>query len=242
MLTTFSFEPIPGEADDGDAVIPFLLAIHVAAGALALVVAPVAMVTAKGGPTHRRWGKVYYWAMAVVALTAVVVALWRPNPFLALVAVFSFYFAFTGRRVLLHKRPERGERATALDWWAAVAAVIASVGLVVLGVVQPGAVWVKLGTVAVVFGVLGLVFAGLQLRRFARPPVDPARWWFTHMSGMLGSYLAAVTAFSVVNFTFMPTTLRWLWPTLVGTPLIVLWVAYYRRRFQRRRTPEVAAA
>ena len=62
------------------------------------------------------------------------------------------------------------------------------------------------------------------------------------MSGMLGSYLAAVTAFSVVNFTFMPTTLRWLWPTLLGTPLIVLWVAYYRRRFQRRRTPEVAAA
>jgi len=223
-------------------LIPFLLAIHVAAGALALVVAPVAMVTAKGGPTHRRWGKVYYWAMAVVALTAVVVALWRPNPFLALVAVFSFYFAFTGRRVLLHKRPERGERATALDWGAAVAAVIASVGLVVLGVVQPGAVWVKLGTVAVVFGVLGLVFAGLQLRRFARPPADPARWWFTHMSGMLGSYLAAVTAFSVVNFTFMPTTLRWLWPTLLGTPLIVLWVAYYRRRFQRRRTPEVAAA
>ena len=223
-------------------LIPFLLAIHVAAGALALVVAPVAMVTAKGGPTHRRWGKVYYWAMAVVALTAVVVDLWRPNPFLALVAVFSFYFAFTGRRVLLHKRPERGERATALDWGAAVAAVIASVGLVVLGVVQPGAVWVKLGTVAVVFGVLGLVFAGLQLRRFARPPAEPARWWFTHMSGMLGSYLAAVTAFSVVNFTFMPTTLRWLWPTLVGTPLIVLWVAYYRRRFQRRRTPEVAAA
>jgi len=223
-------------------LVPFLLAIHVAAGALSLVVAPVAMVTAKGGPTHRRWGTVYYWAMAIVALTAVVLALWRPNPFLALVALFSFYFAFTGVRTLRHKHPERGEGATALDWGAAVLAMTASAALVVLGLLKPGAVWVRLGTVAVVFGVLGLVFAGLQLRRFARPAADPMRWWFTHMSGMLGSYLAAVTAFSVVNFTFMPTTLRWLWPTLLGTPLIALWVTYYRRRFQRRRTSEAVAA
>ena len=68
-------------------LIPLLLAIHVAAGTLALAVAPVAMLTAKGGPAHRRWGRVYYWAMGVVALTALVVALWRPNPFLAMVAV-----------------------------------------------------------------------------------------------------------------------------------------------------------
>jgi hypothetical protein len=35
---------------------------------------------------------------------------------------------------------------------------------------------------------------------------------------------------------------RWLWPTLLGTPLIVLWISYYKRRFQRRRAPEAAAA
>jgi hypothetical protein len=211
-----------------------LLAIHVAAGMLALVVAPVAMVTVKGGPAHRRWGAVYYWAMAMVTLTAVVLALWRPNPFLALVAVFSFYFAFRGRRVLGHKRPEHGERPTALDWTAAVGTAVASGALLVLGVVQPGPVWVQLGRVAVVFGVLGLALAGLDLRRFARPPADRNAWWFSHMTGMLGSYLAAVSAFSVVNFTFLPTTGRWLWPTVIGTPLIVLWITYYKRRFARR--------
>ncbi len=223
-------------------LIPFLLAIHVAAGTLALIVAPIAMITAKGGPAHRRWGSVYYWAMGVVAVTAVVVALWRPNPFLALVAVFSYYFAFTGRRVLLHKHPDRGERATALDWGAALAAAATGAGLVVLGIVRPGAVWVQLGVVAVVFGVLGLAFAGLQLWRFARPPADPRRWWFAHMAGMLASYLAAVTAFSVVNFAFLPPTMRWLWPTLLGSPLIVLWVTYYKRRFAHRQAPEAAAA
>lgn len=74
-------------------------------------------------------------------------ALWRPNPFLAMVAVFSFYFSFTARRVLLSRRPDRGERATALDRGAAVAAAVTSAALVVLGAVQPGAVWVRLGPV-----------------------------------------------------------------------------------------------
>jgi hypothetical protein len=177
----------------------------------------------------------------MVALTAVVVALWRPDPFLAMVAVFSYYFAFTGRRILLHKRPDRGERSSRLDWGAAGVAAATSAGLVVLGIVRPGEVWARLGVVAVVFGVVGLAFAGRQLWRFARPPADPMRWWFAHMTGMLASYLAAVTAFSVVNFTVLPTTVRWLWPTLVGSPLIAVWVAYHRRRFGQRRTPERAA-
>jgi hypothetical protein len=61
------------------------------------------------------------------------------------------------------------------------------------------------------------------------------------MSGMLASYIATVTAFSVVNFTALPTTVRWLWPTAVGIPLIVVWIRYYRVRF-RRRGPAAAAA
>jgi hypothetical protein len=219
-----------------------LLTLHMAAGVAALVVAPLAMVTVKGGPAHRRWGAVYYWAMAVVAATAVVLAVWRPNPFLALVAVFSFYFAFRGRRVLGHKRPEHGEAPAALDWVAAISTAIASGALVLLGVVQPTAAWAELGRVAVVFGALGLLLAGLDVRRFRRPPADPNAWWFTHMTGMLGSYLATVSAFSVVNFTFLPTTLRWLWPTVIGTPLIALWVAYYKRRRAARRERAAAPA
>ena len=49
------------------------------------------MLTVKGGRAHRRWGKIYFWAMAVVASTAIVLALWRPQIFLGLLAVFSFY-------------------------------------------------------------------------------------------------------------------------------------------------------
>jgi len=47
-----------------DAFVRFMLGIHILAGTIALLVAPIALLTVKGGPTHRRWGKVYFWAMA----------------------------------------------------------------------------------------------------------------------------------------------------------------------------------
>jgi len=204
--------------------------LHIAAGTVALFVAPGAMLTVKGGLAHRRWGKVYFWAMALVAASAVVLGLWRPNIFLTLLALFSFYMAFSGYRSLFRKRPAQGRGPRGIDWAAAFVTVAASVALVVLGLVRPGPV----GIVPVVFGALGIVLAGLDVLKFVRPPEDRHAWWFAHMTGMLGSYIATVSAFSVVNFTFLPTTVRWLWPTVIGTPLITLWVIYYKTSFRRR--------
>jgi hypothetical protein len=39
-----------------------------------------------------------------------------------------------------------------------------------------------------------------------------------------------VTAFSVVNFQFLPPLVRWLWPIALGVPAIVIWVAGYKRQ------------
>ncbi len=64
---------------------------HILAGFTAFFIAPIPLLTAKGGKTHRRWGQIYFWAMAVVAITAMVLALWLPILFLAFIAVFSFY-------------------------------------------------------------------------------------------------------------------------------------------------------
>src|ERR1700719_4075986 len=77
-----------------------VLAVHITCGATGFVCAPVALATAKGGKTHRRWGMVYFWAMAGVALTAMIMSIALPILFLALVAVFSFYSAFGAYRIL----------------------------------------------------------------------------------------------------------------------------------------------
>src|SRR5213594_3402463 len=204
-----------------ESIIAAIRLVHVAAGTLALVVAPIPMLTAKGGGTHRRWGQVYFWAMAVVALTAVILA------------VFSFYSAFYGYRALFRKRPREGQGALPLDWTAAVVMLAASAGMAILGIVRPSPAWERVGVVPVVFGVFGIILAGLDFWRFGWPPADRNAWWFAHMQGMLGSYIATVTAFSVVNFTFLPTTVRWLWPIVVGTPLITAWITYYKLAFRR---------
>jgi len=217
-----------------DALIAGIRGVHMIAGMLALFVAPGAMLTAKGGRAHRRWGKLYFWSMLVVALTAVLLALWRPIIFLALLALFSFYMAFAGYRALSRQRPAQGETATALDWAAAMVTLIASAGMIVMGLTTGVAIRQQLGVVPIVFGALGVVLAGNDLRKFLRPPADPAAWWFSHMGGMLGSYIATVSAFSVVNFTVLPVTVRWLWPTLVGVPVIIAWISYYRLRFRSK--------
>jgi len=87
-----------------------LLGVHIAAGATAFLMAPLALASAKGGKAHRRWGKIYFWAMAVVGSTALVLSLYRPILFLALVAVFSFYAAFSAYRVLFHKNLPKGQK------------------------------------------------------------------------------------------------------------------------------------
>ena len=225
-----------------ETAIRLTLWIHVLVGTVALVVAPIALMTVKGGPTHRRWGKVYFWAMAGVAATAVVVGFWRSILFLVLTAVFSFYAALSGYRVLYRKRPDLGQRPSALDWVAAGITLAASATLVTLGITRPTPRVRELATVAIVFGGVGLAIAGLDVWRFVSPPADRRAWWYKHMTNMMGSYIAAVTAFSVVNFHFLPTTLRWLWPTMIGTPLIAIWITYYKRRFNAPKTEAATSA
>jgi hypothetical protein len=106
--------------------------------------------------------------MAMVGGTAMVLALWRPVLFLAFIAVFSFYFAFRGYRVLSHKRPLQGQGPSAIDWVAAVLSFFGSVALIVLGILQPNPVWVQLSVVAIVFGVIGVALASSDIWRFMR--------------------------------------------------------------------------
>ena len=213
-----------------------LLFVHIAAGFGSFVLAPVALITAKGGRAHKRWGAVYLWSMGVVAATALPMALWRPVLFLALVAVFSFYSAFSGFRVVKLKALTRGGRAQAVDWIAAGITLLSSLALALLGWLRPAAVQ-GMGIVSIVFGILGMRLAYSQLRIFIRKPKEKMFWWYFHLGNMIGSYIAAWTAFSVTTLVrVFPNAgmWMWLWPTMIGVPAIVLTIRYYQRKFTPR--------
>jgi hypothetical protein len=204
-----------------------VLIIHILFGGVALFVAPAAMVTRKGGLWHRRWGKIFFWAITGVALTAVVLSLIRSGLFFLLVALFSFYLAFTGYRILYRKTPQ--QRPAKVDWIAASTMLLGSLALIAYGVYLM--LTSSFGLVAIVFGVIGFLFGLSDIRDFLHPPTEKMAWWYSHMTRMLAAYIATVTAFSVVNFRFLPPVPRWLWPTVVGTVVIVLWTRFYRRKF-----------
>lgn len=204
-----------------------VLIIHILFGGVALFVAPAAMLTRKGGLWHRRWGKIFFWSITGVAVTAVVMSLIRSGLFFLLVALFSFYLALTGYRVLYRKTPQ--QRPGKADWAAVSTMLLGSLALVAYGVYLM--LTSSFGMVAIVFGVIGFLFGMSDIRGFLHPAADKMAWWYSHMTRMLAAYIATVTAFSVVNFKFLPPVPRWLWATAAGTVGIVIWTRYYRRKF-----------
>ena len=178
---------------------------------------------------------VYLWSMGVVAATALPMALYRPVLFLALVAVFSFYLAFSGYRATRLKELARGGSASPIDWIAAVICFVASACLAGFGAFHPE--WVqRMGIVAIVFGFIGMRAAAAEMWKFVRKPAEKMFWWYTHLGNMIGSYIAAWTAFSVTTLAriFGNHVWLWLWPTAVGVPAIVITTAYYKRKFAPR--------
>ncbi len=203
------------------------LGLHVLAGVLALFAGAGAFLTSKGGTRHRRLGRTYVYAMAFVVTSALALFALDPTPtrqFLALVAVFSFYFVFSGYRVLSRKRPTDGPES--VDWAAVGLLTAAGAGLVLMGGARllDGS---SFGTVMLVFGAIGTGFGLSDARAYRVGDPEPRAWFFQHLSRMSAGYIATVTAFSTVNFLFLPPIARWLWPTLVGSPAIYLLARRY---------------
>jgi uncharacterized membrane protein len=223
-------------------MLKLMLALHIAGGTAALVSMWIPMVARKGGGLHRTAGKIFVVAMATVSVTALVLAgarfLTDLSPlgrqaglFLLFVSVLTAAAVSTGVRVLRAKN----RVGRHLHWWdLGLSGLLfaGSIGIAVYGLVNGR-------TLFVAFSAIGLLGSGGQLAYWLRPPASPMHWWFEHMSSMLGACIAATTAFLVVNAqrwgleTFSLAV--WLAPTIVGTPAIAIWTAYYRRRFSARR-------
>lgn len=213
--------------------------LHVGFGVVALLAGLGAMVTAKGGRIHRRCGRVFFWSMVVVALGAVQLSYEIHSLFLFLDTIFTFYLALSGYRALSRKDPLRGQRANWLDWSAATILLAGGLGLIGVALFSDAERLLATGggtpRVSFGYGTCGVLFAVHDLHEFARPPAGKYHWWLSHMARMLGAYLAAVTAVSIVNLPTESIPVRWFGPILVGAPGIVIWMRYYRKRFRRER-------
>lgn len=208
-----------------------MLWIHIAAGSAALLGALIAIVAPKGGATHRGAGKVFFWGMAGVFVTAVAMAAVSGNLFLLLIALFSFYLAFAGWRFAVN----RAGVAKTLDWIAIGVMIAAGLGMGALAMVyarQDNPQWVTLA----VFGALALALGAADALAYRAGAVRGAARLRRHLTNMMGGAIATITAVLVVNVEVEPAWALWIAPTIALTPLIVWWnlkLALQERRAAR---------
>jgi uncharacterized membrane protein len=195
-----------------------LLILHISCGVVAFICAPVALATTKGGKVHRRFGKIYFWAMAGVAVTALILSFALPVYFLAMVAVFSFYSAFAAYRVLYLKDMYKGARPKAVDWAAAVVTLLSSLLLFLLGFLRPELMQVgliriaghRVSIVSIVFGVIGMRMGLGSIHGFIKPSGEKMFWWFGHLDGVLQEEVFAQAedrgGVILIRWTLVPNT------------------------------------
>lgn len=205
-----------------------LIYSHVFCGGLVLLLGIVNMLNRKGAISHKRIGRTYVYAMWWICASALLMITFvRFSAFLLVIAVLTFHISFVGLRVLYRRIPGQEKW---YDWLVSILTVTFGLGLIVYGI----SIFFKvqgfhaLGLLCVIFGLFAMINGAKDIRFFLRPSIDTAQWWLReHISGMGGSYIAAVTAFCVQNgnaflpenYAYLGWTL-WIIPTIIGSPLI----------------------
>lgn len=197
----------------------FLLCIHIACGFTSLFSALGAMLSAKGKPRHRLLGKFFIGAMSGVFVTAIPLSLIIHSLFLFLIAIFSYYLAFSGWRYAKN----RSGTPKAIDWAVSTIMFFASFIMIGFGIFNLFQSNNFKSYVLLIFGIIGLLFSTDDLKTHLNHRAIGQDRIIKHLSGMLGATIAAITAFSVTNIPLKPSIILWITPTLLLTPVIIWW-------------------
>ena len=195
-----------------------LLSIHILAGSVALVSAALALSTEKGKKFHVLIGKAYFWSMVIIFLTALPMSIITGNVSLFLIAIFSFYLAFSGVRFAKN----RTGVPTRLDLIAVNFMFLSGVGMWILAIIffiDNDSRFITL----TVFGFLALFLGYGDFQTFKDQTAIGKERIAKHLTNMMGATIAVVTAVLVVNPPTNPEWVWWILPTVLITPVIFWW-------------------
>lgn len=196
-----------------------LLPIHIISGVIALASAASALSFKKGKNRHILSGKIFFWAMLGIFITAIPMSIINENIFLFFVAIFSFYLAFSGMRF----GRNRTGIATPLDWIAVGLMIFSGVGMWLLAVnyfVNDNSQYIVL----LVFGFLAIGLGYNNFRTYRNKTATGKERIEKHLTNMMGGTIAVITAVLVVNPPSDPEWVWWVLPTALIVPAIFWWV------------------
>ena len=214
-----------------------MLILHIISGFTALTCGLLSMLNKKGARNHRLTGKLFFYGMTGVFVTATFLSIVKNIPFLFMVGFFSYYLTCSGYRALYLKKLHLQQQPAPLDWTISITGMVAGLALVAFSYVwftQRG-MW---GTVPLSFGIFCCMSGWKDIRHFYQRPADKQHWFFTHGSRMGGAFAATVTAFIVVNVKI--GSLSWLLWILPGV-LIGVWISAILRRYRKLFTQKKTA-
>lgn len=219
-----------------ETIVKNILYLHIVVGTVSLIMGFFAIVSAKGKKWHRRSGKIYFYAMTGVFITGLIVAGFRFNRFLFLIAFLSYYSVFCGVRFLKLKKIHKQQKPKWFDWLAGILNAVANIIFIGLGFFYgtkngftSGGVLLSIG-----FGVGGLLISYTNLKPFVVKPNKNYHWYLSHMGNMMGGYIATITAFlstMVTRFDIMNPYLAFAIPSLIGIPLLLYWQYQTEQKF-----------
>ncbi len=167
--------------------------------------------------------------MLVVSSSALVLAILHNIPFLFAVGIFSGYMNITGYAILRQKRRGLLNQTGLLERATSVLMLLFSLYLLGYGVYilfQSD----YFGLVFIFFAQSSFRMLWQDWRLFKQQGVTPSTWLVIHLTRMIGTSIAAYTAFLVVNSSSRVSLLGWFLPTLLGVPIIVYWSRRVREK------------
>jgi hypothetical protein len=169
--------------------------------------------------------------MLSTAISALALSVLHENTFLFIVGIFTLYLVGTGYRYLNWKKSKQCKMPGAIDWLLFFMMLIAGILFTLKGTLLlfcPN----LFGLVLITFGLLGLLFTHQDFKNFKGKVGNPGFWLSVHLQRMTGGFIAAMTAFLVVNAKYFPEQIPgfifWLLPTVILTPLIIRWSRQYQ--------------
>lgn len=203
-------------------ILKILVIIHVIAGAGALIFGAIAFGLRKKTPKHKPIGKIYFWCMTAVFITAMIVSVAKSLLFLFLIGIFSYYSTIIAYRSLRLKNLHKGQKPLKIDWLIEITAGLTFLGMVALGIL----VFIKNqsfgGLVPLIFGAFGFLSVRTNIKLLTQSPKETLYWLKKHIGHMMGSYIGALTAFLVNQTEYIPInqTLLWFLPAIIIVPVM----------------------
>lgn len=210
-----------------ETILNFSLIIHIISGFTALTSGLIVFILKKGNKQHKKIGRVFFYAMLMVIVSALLISVLKQNLFLFMIAIFSLYMNYSGYRSIQNKTL----KPNSLDW------IVLGIGaLNMIGMIY------SLNIVLMIFGGISISLVIGDIRIFIKTtrslPIPRMAWLRRHIGMMMGTYIATVTAFIVTAgprtewySSIQPQWLPWILPSLVLTPLIM----YYTKKYASKK-------